>query len=78
MTSTWHDPHDLPDLLTYLTEPIVGAKHGGGNHGGTAERNDGVTHELPRAQANLAHKVARPMVEGGAPATVTGAAGMLR
>ena len=34
--------------------------------------------ELPQAQANLAHTVARPMVEGGALATVTGAAGMLR
>ena len=43
MASTHHDPHYLPDLLTYLTEPIVGAKHGGGIHGGTAEPDNGAT-----------------------------------
>ena len=43
MASTHHDPHDLSDLLTYLTEPIVGAKHGGGIHGGTAEPDNGTT-----------------------------------
>ena len=43
MASTHHNPHDLPDLLTYLTEPIIGAKHGGGIHGGTAEPDNGAT-----------------------------------
>ena len=43
MASTHHGPHYLPDLLTYLTELIVGAKHGGGIHGGTAELDNGAT-----------------------------------
>ena len=43
MASTHHDPHDLPDLLTYLTEPIVEAKHGGGIHGGMVELDNGAT-----------------------------------
>ena len=43
MASTHHDPHYLPDLLTYLTEPIVRAKHGGGIHGGMAEPDNGAT-----------------------------------
>ena len=41
--SSRHDPHYLPDLLTYLTEPIVEAKHGGGSHGGTTELDGGAT-----------------------------------
>ena len=43
MASTRHDPRDLPDLLTYLTEPIVEAKHGGDLHGGMAEPDNGAT-----------------------------------
>ena len=36
-------PHYVPDLVTYFTEPIVGAKYGGGIHGGTAEPDNGAT-----------------------------------
>ena len=43
VASSRHDPYYLPDLLTYLTEPIVGAKHGGGIHGGTVEPDNGAT-----------------------------------
>ena len=43
VASSQHNPHYLPDLLTYLTEPIVGAKHGAGIHGGTAEPDNGAT-----------------------------------
>ena len=43
MTSSRHDPHYVLDLVTYLTEPIVGAKYGGGIHGGTAELDNGAT-----------------------------------
>ena len=43
MTSTLHDPHYFPELVTYLTEPIDGAKYGGGVHGGTAELDNGGT-----------------------------------
>ena len=43
VTSSRHDPHYFPDLVTYLTEPIVGAKYGGGIHGGTAEPDNGAT-----------------------------------
>ena len=45
MTSSRHDPHYLPDLVTYsyLTEPIDGAKYGGSIHGGTAEPDNGTT-----------------------------------
>ena len=43
MTSSRHDPHYVLDLVTYLTEPIVGAKYGGGIHGGTAELDNGGT-----------------------------------
>ena len=43
VTSTRHDPHDLLDLLTYLVEPLVGATHAGGTHGGTAEPDNGAT-----------------------------------
>ena len=43
MTSSQHDPHYVPDLVTYFTEPIVGAKYGGGIHGGTVEPDNGAT-----------------------------------
>ena len=43
MTSTLHDPHYFLELVTYLTEPIDGAKYGGGVHGGTAELDNGST-----------------------------------
>ena len=43
VTSSRHDPHYFPDLVTYLTEPIDGAKYGGGIHGGTAELDNGGT-----------------------------------
>ena len=43
VTSSRHDPHYFPDLVTYLTEPIDGAKYGGGIHGGTAEPDNGAT-----------------------------------
>ena len=43
VTSTRHDPHDLLDTLTYLAEPLDGATHGGGTHGGTAGWDDGGT-----------------------------------
>ena len=60
VTSSRHDPHYLPDLLTYLTEPIVGAKHGGGIHGGTTEPDNGAT----PVEATAKHKKARTSFQG--------------
>ena len=58
MASTRHDPRDLPDLLTYLTDPIVEAKHGGGIPGGMAEPDSGATLAVamatqPKAQTSI-------------------------
>ena len=36
-------PHYVPVLVTYFTEPIVGARYGGGIHGGMAEPDNGAT-----------------------------------
>ena len=43
MTSSLGDPRDLTRRLDYLVGPLVGASNDGGSHGGSVERNDGVT-----------------------------------
>ena len=60
MTSTLHDPHYFPELVTYLIEPIDGAKYGGGNHGGTTEPDNGAT----PMETTARHKKARMSFHG--------------
>ena len=43
VTPSLRDLRDLAHRLSYSVGPLVGATHGGGAHGGSAERDDGAT-----------------------------------
>ena len=58
MTSTQDDPNELTHRLHYLAGPLVGASDDGDDHGGSEERDGGITPE----EATMAQPKARTSI----------------